>query len=130
MSIKFGDKPFLECSSKGDKRFSAFSARINSLGKTIEELYQAKKVFKNKDGSFNSGFDWREVKGKKALNQQDCAVYYSYLWDLYFQENPDLLDVVMKYSGFSDIFGQTGHCCQAQEIFRIYQTELLRRQNE
>lgn len=46
--IRVGNAPYLECSSRGDKRFSAFYARIKSLGyKSIEELYQAKKVFAN-----------------------------------------------------------------------------------
>ena len=29
--IKIGEAPFLECSSKGDKRFSAFYARIKAF---------------------------------------------------------------------------------------------------
>ena len=43
MMIKHGNPPYLECSSRGDKRFSAFYARIK--GKTIEEIYQSAKIF-------------------------------------------------------------------------------------
>jgi hypothetical protein len=48
--IQHGTAPFLECSSRGDRRFSAFAARIKSRGnKSIEEIYQAAKRFE--DGS-------------------------------------------------------------------------------
>lgn len=121
--IKVGTEPFLECSSKGDKRFSAFYARIKSRGnKSIEELYQEYKIFKDESGKLITGLSWREAKGKAPINIQDCKRYYSNLWDLYFSENPELLDVIKKYNGFSDIFGQPGRCCQALEIYRIRQT--------
>lgn len=35
----------------------------------------------------------------------------SALWQLYFVENPHLLDEIVAYDGFSDIFGQSGHAC-------------------
>lgn len=118
--LRFGNEPFLECSSKGDKRFSAFYARIKQYdNKSIEELYQAHKIFPDNI----TGLTPREAKGKQALNMDDCNKYYSHLWDVYFQENPDLLLVIKSYSGFSDIFGQQGHCCQAEEIYRIWQSK-------
>lgn len=114
--IRHGEAPFLECSSKGDKRFSAFYAKIKALkGKSIEELYQARKVFE--DGS--TGLSWREAKGKKAVNQKECSEYYSFLWNVYMMENPELVDILLKQSGVSDMFGQEGHCCQATELWRI-----------
>lgn len=119
--IRFGEEPFLECSSKGDKRFSAFYARLKrnaEVIKSIEEWYQYTKVFE--DGS--TGLDWRQAKGRKAVNQEYCRKVYSHLWDLYFQENPELLDVIKEYKGFSDIFGQEGHACQAEEVYRIWKS--------
>lgn len=114
--IKHGEAPYLECSSKGDKRFSAFYARFsNNLGRSLEEIYQGTKCFA--DGS--TGLTWKEAKGKKAINQKDCNRIYSILWDLYIQENPELLDVLKNASGLSDVFGQKGHCCQATELWRI-----------
>lgn len=114
--IKHGQAPFLECSSKGDKRFSAFSARLRQFGnKSIEELYQASKVFE--DGS--TGLTWREAKGKKAVNQDECSLYYEFLWDTYIYENPQLIQVLLTATGLSDIFGQVGRCCQATELWRI-----------
>ena len=114
--IRHGEAPFLECSSKGDKRFSAFYARIKKYGnKTIEELYQAAKVFE--DGS--TGLTWREAKGRKAVNAEETARLYRKLWQRYIKENPRLLKVLIDASGLSDIFGQEGHMCQATELWRI-----------
>lgn len=117
--IKIGSSPYLECSSKGDRRFSAFYARIRSKNNSsIEELYQGFKIFDGENG-FITGLSWREAKGRKANNQEEAAIYYSELWDLYFLENPQLLEVIKGYNGFSDIFGQTNHTCQAIEVYRI-----------
>ena len=114
--IRHGGAPFLECSSKGDKRFSAFYARVKTFGgQSIEALYQAKKVFA--DGS--TGLSWRDAKGRRAVNQRECAVFYSELWDQYLSENPDLLQILLNASGLQDCFGQQGRCCQATELWRI-----------
>lgn len=114
--IRHGTAPFLECSSRGDRRFSAFYARIKSRGnKTIEELYQASKIFE--DGT--TGLSWRDAKGRKAVNQDACNQLYATLWDEYIDENPQLLNVLQSASGLSDQFGQAQHCCQATELWRI-----------
>jgi len=113
--LRYGTEPFLECSSMGDKRFSAFYAHIKQFNNTIENLYQAYKIFD--DG--RTGLHWREAKGKKPINFQECVDYYSYLWDTYIQENPHLLKVLDQYNGVSDIYGQKGHQCQATELWRI-----------
>jgi hypothetical protein len=113
--VRHGEPPYLECSSKGDKRFSAFYARVNKHGDTIENLYQGAKIFA--DG--RTGLSWREAKGLKPVNGEYTRWLYSYLWDTYFEENPQLFDVVEFFNGFADTFGQVGHCCQATEIHRI-----------
>lgn len=111
--IRHGKAPFLEASSKGDRRFSAFYAKVN--GKSIEERYQAAKRFE--DGS--SGLSWREAKGRKAINQVAVSELYSDLWDSYINEHPELHDVLRNATGISDMFGQAGHVCQATELWRI-----------
>jgi len=117
--IRHGKAPFLECSSKGDKRFSAFYASIRARnGQSIESLYQGAKVFKVGDYT-RTGLSWREAKGKKCENQADVARLYSQLWDEYIKENPELIDVLVKATGLQDRFGQPGHCCQATELWRI-----------
>jgi len=112
----FGIAPILECSSKGDKRFSAFYARLKQYhGRSIEEVFQANKVFE--DGS--CGLSIKEAKGRRPVNFEECAKLYSELWDLYINENPELIKVILQYNGYSDIFGQENHVCQAREIYRI-----------
>lgn len=110
--IRHGAPPYLECSSRGDHRFSAFYARVGE--RTIEEQYQAAKIFE--DGSFGS---WRQAKGHRAVNQADCADLYRQLWERYIAEHPELLEVLVQATGLSDIFGQVGHVCQATELWRI-----------
>lgn len=117
--IQHGQPPYLECSSKGDKRFSAFYARIERRGgKSIEELFQAAKRFS--DGS--TGLSVKEAKGRHADNDDEVKTLYADLWDEYVSENPDLIPVLVSASGLSDIFGQDGHACQATELWRIRST--------
>lgn len=111
--IRHGEPPYLECSSKGDKRFSAFYAKVG--GKSIEEIYQASKIFEDSSTSLS----WKEAKGRLPVNLDYCRRRYSQLWDEYIAVNPDLLKVLKEASGLSDIFGQEGHCCQATELWRI-----------
>jgi hypothetical protein len=114
--IRFGSPPFLECSSRGDARFSAFHARVRSRGnRRIEDIYQAAKVFE--DGE--TGLDWHEAKGREAVNQDEVRTLYSLLWDEYIAENPGLVVVLKRATGLSDVFGQPGHACQAEELWRI-----------
>lgn len=110
--IKHGSPPYLEASSRGDKRFSAFFATVR--GKSIEQHYQESKKFE--DGVVLS---WRERQGLKALNQEECARLYSDLWDEYIRKNQHLIETLLTASGISDMFGKQGHCCQATELWRI-----------
>lgn len=115
--IQHGTAPFLECSGKGDRRFSAFHARIRADGnRSIETIYQAAKIFDNGE----TGLGWREAKGRRPLNAEAVSLLYSQLWDWYIlRENPHLLNVLRAASGLSDIFGQKGHACQATELWRL-----------
>ena len=81
LMIRHGSPPYLECSSKGDKRFSAFSARIRARGnRSIEEVYQAAKVFSDGTTGLNnsrgadprSGRWWWESAAPKECGMH-CA---------------------------------------------------------
>jgi hypothetical protein len=110
-----GYPPCLECSSRGDRRFSAFYARPASLhGQSIEEAYQAMKVFA--DGS--TGLSWRAAKGRKAVNMAECAAAYRRWWEDWVVEQR-LEPVLLAASGLSDVFGQPGHVCQAETLWAI-----------
>jgi hypothetical protein len=114
--IRHGAPPFLECSSKGDRRFSAFYAHLRGRGgQSIERLYQAAKRFE--DGS--TGLSVAAAKGRQPVNGAEVAAFYGQLWDEYVAENPNLVPVLLAASGVSDIFGQPGHACQATELWRI-----------
>ena len=113
--LKFGEPPYLECSSRGVKVFSAFYARPKSLnGKSIEEAYQAMKVFE--DGS--TGKSWKYAKGKQAVNVVACAVAYTKWWNEWVDEQ-GLLPRLKEATGLSDMFGQKGHLCQAEVLWNI-----------
>lgn len=114
--IRHGEPPYLECSSRGDKRFSAFFARVN--GKTIEEQYQGYKII-YVGGHPRSGLSIKEAKGRPAANPGQAALYYAKLWDQYMAQHPELLPVLRAASGLSDVFGLEGHVCQATELWRI-----------
>jgi len=62
----YGRAPFLECSSRGDKRFSAFYARVN--GCSIEEQYQAAKIFRDAAQDF-IGRRRRDANQSTLLNE-------------------------------------------------------------
>jgi hypothetical protein len=44
---------------------------------------------------------------------------------VYIDENPELLQVLRKASGLSDMFGQPGHACQAAELWSIRYHSLM-----
>lgn len=114
--IRHGVAPFLECSSKGDSRFSAFHARLRSFGnRSIEEIYQGAKIFS--DGE--TYLPPMKAKGRSAVNQPLCNDLYSLLWKQYIVENPKLINELIAASGLSDQFGQHGHCCQATELWLL-----------
>lgn len=118
--IYHGKPPYLECSSAGDRRFSAFFARIKGRGgRTIEEIYQGSKEFKEADGTVTSGYSIKEAKGLRASNWRDLPALYAALWDEYIAENPHLVAELVKVTGLSDRFGRRGSVCQATELWRI-----------
>lgn len=114
--ICHGSSPYLEASSAGDRRFSAFYARIEKHNfQSIEEIYQSAKIFE--DGRTN--LEWREAKGKKAINQEEVSILYEQLWRDYLLENQYLLNILVNASGISDRYGQVGHNCQATVLFKL-----------
>jgi hypothetical protein len=114
--IRHGTAPFLECSSAGERRFSAFYARLRGRkGQTIEAIYQGAKVFRNGD----TGLSIMEAKGFRPVNAVEVRALYARLWDEYIEENPDLIPLLVQASGLSDRFGRRGGVCQATELWRI-----------
>ena len=118
----------LECSSKGDKRFSSLFARVmvNNKIDTIENHYQLSKVFLNEDGSFYTASSWKDAKGKKPvafkisgkiLPLRFGKQYYNSLWYKYLKANKGLEEVLVQYDDYNDIFkGKDSFVCQADTI--------------
>ncbi len=90
-------------------------------GKSIEEQYQAAKIFK--DGS--TGLHWKEAKGRKAANAVECAILYENLWRQYISEHPQLLYILKMVSGLSDIFATKGSVNQAQVLWKIRGEQMI-----
>lgn len=122
--LRFGEFPHLECSIRGDRRFSAFYAIIRGRGgKSIEEIYQAAKVFE--DGS--TGLGWREAKGRTPVNDAEVRELYAQLWREYLAENRHLYKILTEATGLSDVFGKAGRVCQAEELWKLRQEYLKNR---
>lgn len=112
------DKKVLYCDSRGDKRFSAFYAKVNLDGiiDSIENFYQNSK----RDEYGNIPGKGRKVSymvfRSKKLPANKLTDFYKYLWKLYFQQNPELLEYASQFEEFIDRF--KGKCinCQADVI--------------
>lgn len=77
-----------EVSSHGDKRFSAFNAKLSD-GRSIEQWYQC-----DIKGYQPGGTNWRLGKGKPPLKQfTKDELYYAYLalWQEWAKSNRQLL---------------------------------------
>jgi hypothetical protein len=80
-----------ECSSKGDKRFSAFTAKLLD-GRTIEQHYQC-----DVKGYDVGGTNWKLGKGKPALDTtKDLYVEYLKLWKEWASYNLPLMRELYK----------------------------------
>jgi hypothetical protein len=133
----------LECSSKGDKRFSAFYARVELLGKkaSIEEHYQFSKLFPVEDihGNMNlqSFTDIKHIKSKQRFGDEPArfrvgkydypaeflSMFYKLLWVTYLDERPSLVRYASTFDDFTDMFrGKNTMNCQA-DVIRQYVKE-------
>lgn len=75
-----------ECSTRGDKRFSAFFALMPD-GRSIEQHFQC-----DVKGYAPGGSDWRLGKGKRALNPAvDLWVEYLALWKIWASNHQELM---------------------------------------
>jgi hypothetical protein len=113
----------LECSSKGDKRFSALYANITVFGRNtnIERHYQGCKRFNDMNISKAKGKkpDYIEINGK-SLDVRYLTPWYKLLWVKYLDRNPDLVDYASGFDEFHDIFkGKNTINCQA-DVIRQY----------
>lgn len=121
------ERRLLECSSKGDKRFSAFYAKVKLFDKkaSIEHFYQLAKRFGDE-----APLDIKEAKGRMPSHISICGEdysaelltpWYKYLWLIYLDElfasESGLLECIRGYDGFTDMFkGKNTINCQADVV--------------
>jgi O-acetyl-ADP-ribose deacetylase (regulator of RNase III) len=127
----------LECSSKGDKRFSALNAKVNvninglNVFETIEVHYQKAKEFLDEDGNFVKASDWLEAKewqkkGRNAVRVNIHGIifpldflqqYYKLLWVKFLDANLELVTYASQFDEFTDMFrSKKSLNCQADVI--------------
>jgi hypothetical protein len=119
----------LECSSAGDKRFSALYAAVTLWNKTytIEEWYQFSKVFGTRRPN-----TWQEAKQfGKFMKPTECVInhtpldisfltpWYKLLWLIYLDQNALLVDYASQFDEFHDKFKGRSMNCQA-DVIRQY----------
>ncbi|MFF2532178.1 DUF6977 family protein [Brevibacillus sp. NPDC058079] len=129
----------LECSSRGDKRYSALFANVlvNLDGKerfnSIEAHYQNAKEFLDDSGNYVQASDWKEAKawqksGRKAVRVNIygrilpidfLTYYYKLLWVKYLDANPQLVEFAKQFDDFTDMFKGNSKNCQA-DVIRQY----------
>ena len=117
------DINILECSSKGDKRFSAFYAYVTLYGRNtnIERHYQSCKKFNDPSITKVKGLqpDYIIINGKE-LDKKYLTPYYKLLWVKYLDEHPELVEYASQFDDFHDIFkGKNTINCQA-DVVRQY----------
>lgn len=88
-----------EVSSAGDKRFSAFYAKMPD-GRSIEEHYQC-----DVKGYDPKGKNWKLGKGKPPLDPfTDTWEEYLALWREWSENNKEIFEELRPYSLLSDCF--------------------------
>lgn len=111
----------LECSSRGDKRFSSFYAYVKIFDKvdSIENHYQNCKRFNVEPKQIKgSAPDYIEINGHK-LDKKYLTPFYKLLWVEYLDNHSNLVEHASKFDDFNDIFKGHSINCQA-DVIRQY----------
>ena len=112
-------KKVLECSSKGDKRFSAMYANVEafSVMDTIENHYQKSKRDTNGNPvKKGQPVDHMVLAGRK-FSPEMLTAWYRLLWIKYLDQNPELVEYAKQYDEFNDMFRSRNMInCQADVI--------------
>lgn len=111
----------LECSSRGDRRFSALFATVTIKGKeqSLEEWYQnSKRTADGKKAGKGKPFDHIVCPFTGAkLPAEQASNLYKGLWITYLNKNHDLVAYASTFDEFHDMFkGKNTVNCQADVI--------------
>ena len=118
-------KKVLECSSKGDKRFSAMYAKVKAFGvmDTIENHYQ--KCKRDADGNVAKKGQTVDyiILIRRKFPATMLTAWYRMLWIKYIDKNPDLVEYAQQFDEFTDAFRSKGMInCQA-DVIKDYVTD-------
>lgn len=121
--IKEKEPLILECSSRGDKRFSSIYAQITIGGKTasIEEFYQkAKRTNDGKVPGKGKPVDYFICPfSKEKQPASELSNFYKGLWITYLNQNPDLYEFAKNFDDFHDSFKGSSRNEQ-EDVIREY----------
>jgi len=123
----------LECSTKGDKRFSALVAKVEAFGKFdfIETHYQTCKEYLDESGNYVQASNWKQAKEWQKQGRMPVGIklnglrlpieyltpYFKLLWVKYLDANPGLVEYAKQFDQFTDMFrGKNTLNCQADAI--------------
>lgn len=125
----------LECSSKGDSRFSALFAKVKVYGveASIESHYQRAKRFERRHGIRKRAKNWKQAKewqrqGWRTVDIEINGIvlpvdylgaYYKVLWVKYLDQHPELVEYAKEFDDYNDIFKGNSINCQA-DVIRQY----------
>lgn len=123
--MNFGTPPYLECSSKGDKRFSPFYARLRSYqNQTIHHIYNSEKMYES--GSTNYAVQNRN--NIRPINLFELVPLFKKLWLIYFSENPELVRILLASTGISEVYTPDKYFSTSEVLWSI-RTRLLQVQD-
>lgn len=108
VSSKEEHSKILECSVRGDRRFSALFAKVTIKGKekSIEQWFQeAKRTADGKKAGKGKSFDHLICPyTKDKLPVEDATDLYRGLWITYLGNHPELVEYASQFDEFSDSF--------------------------
>lgn len=112
----------LECSTKGNRKFSAFYAKIVLFRRydSIENFYQNAKGFNiYTDHPKGERPDFMILEGE-VFPKEYLKPFYELMWIKYLDMHPDLVKHASGFDEFNDIFRSKGaYVCQA-DVIRQY----------
>ena len=114
----------LECSSKGDKRFSALYAKVKVFGfeDSIENHYQrCKRDINGNPVKKGQKVDYIIINGMEAP-ANFLTAYYKLLWCSYLDAHPELVAYAATFDDYNDMFRGKAINCQA-DVIRQYVKE-------
>lgn len=114
-------KRILECSSKGDRRFSSMYAKVTIFGvyDTIENHYQNCKFFYSMPKKVKGATPDKIIVNNRILDKKYLTPFYKLLWVKYLSQHEELVEYAKQFDDYNDMFNGKSINCQA-DVIRQY----------